>query len=97
MNRTATSHSTYQATLEVGRAVKTILVARYPQDRDLQSEIHDGRNVAEGRNGGNQVLFYGEGGDIAINRRDEQELSVACLHGAGRDAPHGSSYDVKAC
>lgn len=46
MNRTGTSHSTYQATLEVGRAVKTILVARYPQD--LQREIHDRRNVAEG-------------------------------------------------
>jgi TnpA family transposase len=32
-----------------------------------------------GRNGGNQVIFYGKGGDIATNRRDEQELSVACL------------------
>jgi hypothetical protein len=37
-------------------------------------------NVAEGWNGGNQVLFYGKGDDIATNRRDEQELSVACLH-----------------
>jgi hypothetical protein len=26
------------------------------------------------------VLFYGKGGDSATNRRDEQELSVACLH-----------------
>jgi TnpA family transposase len=25
------------------------------------------------------VLFYGKGGDIATNRREEQELSVACL------------------
>ena len=48
--------------------------------RDMQREIHDGLNVAEGWNGGNQVLFYGKGGDIATNRRDEQELSVACLH-----------------
>ncbi|MEU4645577.1 DUF4158 domain-containing protein [Micromonospora sp. NPDC023814] len=38
------------------------------------------KNVAEGWNGGNQVLFYGKGGDIATNRHDEQELSVACLH-----------------
>jgi TnpA family transposase len=66
--------------LEVGRAQKTIFVARYLRDRDLQREIHDGLNVAEGWNGGNQVLFYGKGGDIATNRRDEQELSVACLH-----------------
>jgi TnpA family transposase len=36
--------------------------------------------VAEGWNGGNQVLFYGKGGDIATNRRDGQEPSVACLH-----------------
>lgn len=26
------------------------------------------------------MLLYGKGGDIATNRRDEQELSVACLH-----------------
>ena len=26
------------------------------------------------------MLFYGKGGDIATNRRDEQDLSVACLH-----------------
>jgi TnpA family transposase len=76
----AASHPTYQAMLEVGRAQKTIFVARYLRDRDLQREIHDGLNVAEGWNGGNQVLFYGKGGDIATNRRDEQELSVACLH-----------------
>ncbi|WP_201754387.1 Tn3 family transposase [Micromonospora rubida] len=76
----AASHPTYQAMLEVGRAVKTAFVARYLRDRDLQREIHDGLNVAEGWNGGNQVLFYGKGGDIATNRRDEQELSVACLH-----------------
>ena len=27
-----------------------------------------------------EVLFYGKGGDIATNRRDRQELSVACPH-----------------
>jgi hypothetical protein len=25
------------------------------------------------------VIFFGKGGDIATNRRDEQELSVLCL------------------
>ena len=25
------------------------------------------------------MIFYGKGGDIASNRRDEQELSVLCL------------------
>jgi hypothetical protein len=51
-----------------------------PARPGLQREIHDGLNVAEGWNGDNQVLFYGKGGDIATNRRDEKELSVACLH-----------------
>ena len=25
------------------------------------------------------MIFYGKGGDLATNRRDEQELSVLCL------------------
>ena len=33
----------------------------------------------ESRNRANSVIFYGKGGDIATNRRDEQELSVLCL------------------
>jgi TnpA family transposase len=32
-----------------------------------------------GRNGGNDIIFYGKGGDITSNRRDEQELSLLCL------------------
>lgn len=28
---------------------------------------------------GNSVIFFGKRGDIATNRRDEQELSVLCL------------------
>ncbi len=35
--------------------------------------------MVESWNGGNQVIFFGKGGDIATNRRDEQELSVLCL------------------
>lgn len=65
--RTA-SHPTYQAMLEVGRAVKTVFVARYLRDRDLQREIHDGLNVAEGWNGGNQVIFYGHFRHVAFLR-----------------------------
>ena len=25
------------------------------------------------------MIFYGKGGDLATNRRDEQEMSVLCL------------------
>ncbi|MEU0720716.1 Tn3 family transposase [Streptomyces lavendulocolor] len=77
--RTA-SHPVYQAMLEVGRAQKTIFVARYLRDRDLQREIQEGLNVVEGWNGANDVLFFGKSGELASNRRDQQELSILALH-----------------
>jgi TnpA family transposase len=77
--RTNAIHPTYQAMIEVGRAQRTIFVARYLRNRDLQREINEGLNVVESWNRANSVIFYGKGGDIATNRRDEQELSVLCL------------------
>jgi TnpA family transposase len=77
--RANTVHPTYQAMLEVGRAQRTIFVARYLRDRHLQREINEGLNVVESWNRANSVIFFGKGGDIATNRRDEQELSVLCL------------------
>jgi Tn3 transposase DDE domain len=65
--------------LEVGRAPKTIFVARYLRDRDLQREIGEGLNVLESHNRGQQIILYGKGGELATNRRDERELTVACL------------------
>ncbi|GIF09269.1 hypothetical protein Asi03nite_68070 [Actinoplanes siamensis] len=65
--------------IEVGRAQRTIFVARYLRSRDLQREINEGLNVVESWNRANSVIFFGKGGDIATNRRDEQELSVLCL------------------
>ncbi|MEV2213415.1 Tn3 family transposase [Streptomyces sp. NPDC050997] len=73
------SHPTYAAMLEVGRAQKTIFVARYLRLRDLQREIEEGLNVMESSNGTNSVIAYGKGGEIASNRRDEQEMFVLCL------------------
>ena len=35
--------------------------------------------VVESWNRANAVIFFGKGGDIATNHRDEQELSVLCL------------------
>ena len=63
---------TYQAMLEVGRAQRTIFVARYLRDRELQREINAGLNVSESWNAGNAILYFGKGGDIPANRRDEQ-------------------------
>jgi len=73
------SHPTYAAMLEVGRAQKTIFCARYLRLRDLQREIEEGLNVMESSNGANSVIAYGKGGEIASNRRDEQEMFVLCL------------------
>ncbi|WP_353962311.1 Tn3 family transposase [Streptomyces sp. NBC_01381] len=73
------SHPTYAAMLEVGRAQKTIFVARYLRLRDLQREIEEGLNVMEASNGANSVIAYGKEGEIASNRRDEQEMFVLCL------------------
>ncbi len=68
------AHPTYQAMIELGRAQKTIFLARYLRSRQLQREIHEGLNVVESWNRANAVIFYGKGGDLATNRRDEQEM-----------------------
>jgi TnpA family transposase len=73
------THPTYAAMLEVGRAQKTIFVCRYLRLRELQREIEEGLNVVESSNRANDVIAYGNGGTIASNRRDEQEMFVACL------------------
>jgi TnpA family transposase len=73
------SHPTYAAMLEVGRAQKTIFACRYLRLRDLQREIEEGLNVVESSNRANDAIAYGNHGTIATNRRDEQEMFVACL------------------
>jgi TnpA family transposase len=76
--RTA-SHPTYQAMLEIRRAQRTIFVAKYLRDRDLQRQVHEGLNVVESFNGVNKIISYGQQGELTSNRADEQELSVLCL------------------
>jgi hypothetical protein len=73
------AHPTYQAMIELGRAQKTIFLARYPLQPGAAAEIHEGFNVVESWNRANTVIFYGKGSDLASNHRDEQEMSVLCL------------------
>jgi TnpA family transposase len=73
------SHPTYQAMLEIGRAQRTIFVARFLRSRELQREITEGLNIVEAFNGANSVIYYGKGGEIASSRQDEQEMTVLCL------------------
>ena len=42
--------------------------------------IHEGLNVVENWNSANGFIRYGNGGELATNRRDDQELAVLCLH-----------------
>ncbi len=73
-------HPTYQALLEVGHAVKTVLLCRYLHDDALRREIHGGLHVIENCNSANSFIFYGRGGDIASNRQEDQELALLALH-----------------
>ncbi|MCY9783170.1 Tn3 family transposase [Nocardiopsis sp. EMB25] len=75
----AASHPAYQAMLEIGRAQRTCFVARYLRDRELQREIEEGLNVVESWNAANAVIYYGKGGEISTNRREEVEMAALCL------------------
>ena len=65
--------------LEIGRAQRACFVARYLLDRDLQREIEEGLNVVESWNAANAVIYYGKGGEISTNRREEVEMAALCL------------------
>jgi TnpA family transposase len=65
--------------LELGRAQRTIFVARYLRLRDVQREVEEALNVVESWNRVNAVIAYGNGGDLVTNHRDEQEMVVLCL------------------
>ncbi|MFD4975316.1 Tn3 family transposase [Streptomyces sp. NPDC058424] len=75
----AASHLAYQAMLEIGRAQRTRFVALYLRDRDLQREIEEGLNVVEAWNRANAVIYYGKGGEISTNNREEVEMAALCL------------------
>jgi TnpA family transposase len=73
-------HPTYQALMELGKAIKTIFLCRYLSSEALRQEIQEGLNVVENWNGANGFIFYGKGGEIATNRLEDQELAVLSLH-----------------
>lgn len=73
-------HPTYKAFIELGRAVKTNFLCRYLNSVELRQQINAGLNVVENWNSANDFVYYGKGGEIASNCRDDQEMSMLCLH-----------------
>ena len=74
-----TTHPAYTAMLELGRAQRTIFLAHWLRNRDLQRETESALNVVENYNGVNDYIRFGKRGELASNRREEQELGMLCL------------------
>ena len=78
--RNNVQHPTYKALSELGRAVKTIFLARYLHSRALRREIHEGLNTVERWNGANDFVYFARRGEMTSNRREDQEISMLSLH-----------------
>lgn len=72
--------STYEVPLELGKAVKTCLLARYLADQVLRVEISDGLNVIEQWNSANDFILFAWHGEVSSNRREDQEVTTLSLH-----------------
>ena len=66
--------------MELGKAVKTTFLCRYLHSVELRQQINAGLNVVENWNGANDFVYYGKSGEITSNSRDDQEISMLCLH-----------------
>jgi TnpA family transposase len=65
--------------LEVGRAQRSIFLARRLRDRDLQRQTKSGLNLAENYNGVNDSIRFGKRGELASNhRRSKNSGCSAC-------------------
>jgi TnpA family transposase len=78
--RNNVQHPTYKALSELGRAVKTIFLARYLHSRALRREIHEGLNTIERWNGANDFVYFARRGEMTSNRREDHEISMLALH-----------------
>lgn len=78
--RSNRKHPTYQALIELGKAIRTTFLCRYLNSEILRQEVNAGLNVVENWNSANEFIFYGKSGEIATNRLDDQEIAILSLH-----------------
>ncbi len=78
--RNNVQHPTYKALSELGRAIKTIFLARYLHSLALRREIHEGLNTIERWNGANDLVYFASRGEMTSNRREDHETSMLSLH-----------------
>jgi TnpA family transposase len=57
-----------------------IFLCKYLSSEALRQEIEEGLNVIENWNSANDFIWYGKGGEIATNNREEQEIAILSLH-----------------
>ncbi len=73
-------HPVYKAAMELGKARQTIFLCNYLNSEELRQEIQEGLNVIENWNGANSFAWYGKGGEIAVNNKEDQEIAILALH-----------------
>jgi len=72
--------SSRKAFAELGKAVKTVFLARYLHAEPLRREIHEGLNVIEQWNGANDFVFFAKRGELASNRHEDHQITMLSLH-----------------
>jgi TnpA family transposase len=66
--------------VELGKVIKTIFLCRYLAAEELRQEVNEGLNVVESWNSANGFIFCGKAGELTTNRRENQGISLLCLH-----------------
>ena len=79
-NKNGVKSPVFQAVMELGKVRKTIFLCEYLNSEALRQEIEEGLNVIENWNSAISFIWYGKGGEIAVNNKDDQELAILALH-----------------